>query len=215
MKKIINRIISQRPIKWRELEWFQTDSLKDLSEENLEKLKNSLKQNNFVQPFNVWIDKKKKVWILDGVHRAKAMKQLEEEGIKIPDMLPANFVKCANKKEAAKLVLIYSSFYAKITDFGLREFLDINEILFTEVNAEIDLPEIDLSIFLPGETKESEITSMIEMQKDLSNVYIVIGEYRILLDREKYLGWIEEIKMEYGFDKLAVMNELKRRLKLP
>ena len=144
MKKLTNRITSQKLIKWRELEWFQSDSLKDLSEENLIKLKNSLMQNNFVQPFNVWIDKKKKVWILDGVHRAKAMKQLETEGVTIPEMLPANFVKCANKKEAAKLVLIYSSLYAKLNEIGLQEFLDINELFYSEIKDEICLSELDL-----------------------------------------------------------------------
>jgi ParB-like chromosome segregation protein Spo0J len=41
-----------------------------------------------------------------------------------------------------------------------------------------------------------------------------IGSYSFEIPRENYLAWIEEIKQEVGFDKEAIIAELKRRLGL-
>jgi ParB-like chromosome segregation protein Spo0J len=41
-----------------------------------------------------------------------------------------------------------------------------------------------------------------------------IGPYSFEIPREEYLAWIEEIKQEVGFDKEAIIAELKRRLGL-
>lgn len=110
---ITNKIIKSDLIEWRNLEWLQ-GKLKAIPDSSLKKLKQSLVNNSFVQPFNVW--ENGKLWILDGHHRKLAMEQLEAEGYNIPDKLPANFVECKNKKEASKLVLVYSSIYAMELD---------------------------------------------------------------------------------------------------
>ena len=52
---ITNKILKTELIEWRNLEWLQGD-LKDISKESLDKLKLSIKQNDFIQPFNVWED---------------------------------------------------------------------------------------------------------------------------------------------------------------
>ena len=106
---IKNKIIKTKLVDWRSLEWLQGD-LKELSDESFNKLKQSLKKNDFIMPFNVWNNGK--TWILDGHHRKRALAELEKEGFKSPSMLPANFIDCKNKKEASKLVLVYSSIYA-------------------------------------------------------------------------------------------------------
>ena len=143
--EITSKILKQELVPWRELKWLQSSKLKDLGTKGIEKLKNSLKENNFVQPFNVWQDGKGVVWILDGHHREKALKQLEAEGYEIPELLPANFVECADRKDAGKMVLVYSSIYAKITNDGLGEFLDDFELDLSNLVNEIDLPGIDLA----------------------------------------------------------------------
>ena len=146
--EITSKILKQELIAWRELKWLQSSKLKDLGTKGIEKLKNSLKENNFVQPFNVWQDSKGVVWILDGHHREKALKQLESEGYQIPDLLPANFVDCADRKDAGKMVLVYSSIYAKITNDGLGEFLDDFDLDLGDLANEIDLPNVDLGLSL-------------------------------------------------------------------
>ena len=143
--KIQSKITKQELVSWRNLKWLQSSKLKDLGTKGIEKLKNSLKENNFVQPFNVWQDDKGTIWILDGHHREKALKLLEAEGYEIPDLLPANFVQCNDRKDAAKMVLLYSSIYAKITNDGLGEFLDDFDLDLSNLVNEIDLPGLDLA----------------------------------------------------------------------
>lgn len=139
--KITNSIIKSELVDWRKLKWLQ-GNLKQITDDAKARLKESLRQNNFIQPFNVWAHGKD-VWILDGHHRLKVMQELEEEGATIPDKLPANFVRCKNIKHAKTLVLVYSSLYAKATEQSLREYLSEHE-LDTEILNLIDLPNVQI-----------------------------------------------------------------------
>jgi len=164
--QIVSQIIKQSLVNWKSLKWLQSSKLKDIGEHGITKLKNSLKENNFVQPFNVWEDSKGVIWILDGHHREKALTQLEAEGYEIPEMLPANFIECSDKKEAAKMVLLYSSIYAKITNEGLGEFLDDFDLDLSNLINEIDLPGLDFGDVMLGndeEIKEKEFHSVFEV----------------------------------------------------
>lgn len=142
--EIKNRIIKQGLVDWKKLVVLQNNNLKDLTIDGMNKLKNSLYKNNFIQPFNVWEDKDGTIYTLDGVHRSKAMLELEKEGVNIAKELSANFIECENKQEAAKLVLVYSSIYAKVQYEGLEEFLFENNLDIEEVKLEIDIPYIML-----------------------------------------------------------------------
>ncbi len=75
------------------------------------------------------------------------LERLAEDGHRIPDLLPATFIECRNKKEAAKLVLIYSSIYARITEMGLIDFMKLQELNYDELKFEIDLPGLDRDDF--------------------------------------------------------------------
>lgn len=153
MTAIVSRVIKTELIDWKKAKWFQNENLKDLDDKGMAKLKKSLLANNFIMPFNVWEEQlpdeviKAIEWILDGHHRQKALNELEEEGYEIPRLLPATFIRCENRQEAAKLVLIYSSIYAKITNEGLNDFLKFNEIDIDDLKFEIDLPDFSLPRF--------------------------------------------------------------------
>jgi DNA modification methylase len=138
-----NRIIETKEIDWQKAHWLQNDDLKELSPENLTKLKNSLKENHFVMPFNVWQDGEK-IWILDGHHRQKALKALFDEGFEVPNILPATFIRCENIQEASKLVLIYSSNYAQMTQEGLRNFLEMHDLDITEMTSYLEIADFSL-----------------------------------------------------------------------
>ena len=157
MKTISNRIIKTALISWRELKWFHTD-LKRLPKESFEKLKQSLVNNNFIQSFNVW-QLGRTVLILDGQYRMKAMQALEKEGYDIPDLLPANFIQCKNRTDAARMVLLYSSIYANITDTGLESFTQANNLDIAAMSLEINLPDFKLDEYLQatGDTVEAEL----------------------------------------------------------
>lgn len=142
------RIINQSNIDWRKAIWFQPKGLKTfVSDDAKNALRQSLIENGFVLPFNVWRNGND-IFILDGHHRQIVLDELAKEGIVIPDYLPANFVDCKNKKEAAKLVVIYSSFYTKVENAGLAELLKMNEIpINTKFFDGVKLPEFSLPRF--------------------------------------------------------------------
>lgn len=145
--KLKSRIVKSIPVKWRELRILQPSSLKSFTDRSLEALKKSMLENDFVCTFQVWQDSDGVIWVLDGTHRIKVLEALEAEGHTVPDEFTANFIDCANRQEAANLVLVFSSQYAKISQDGLDKFLEIEGIGFTADT--LDLPGVDISKYVP------------------------------------------------------------------
>jgi hypothetical protein len=104
--------------------------------------------------------------------------------------------------------------YAKVSETGLKEYLDLNKLLLTDIEQETDLG-FDLSLLNPEDkNKYDDDLQMVDKKKNLSDVYITVGEYRILVDRDIYLKWLEDLKSKTGFDKLSIAKEIKKRLKI-
>lgn len=138
---IKSRVLKTELINWRELRFIQGDSFKDLDENAKHKLKASIVANDFTQPFYIWEDPDQVRWCLDGKHRTLLLQELIAEGVSVPYELPATFIHCEDRKEAARLVLIYSSVYAKITQEGMFEFLQENNLEYADLKEQINLPE--------------------------------------------------------------------------
>lgn len=148
MKQITSKIVKTAPVNWKKLKPIQGEKFKDLSAESYKKLKTSLIKNNFIAPFAVWQDKDKAIYTIDGVHRQRVLTELESEGYDVPEALPANFIECKNRKEAAKMLLVYSSAYARTTESGLAEFLDLEGLNLIDLSDEIELSDFDIKKFL-------------------------------------------------------------------
>tara|TARA_R110002051_G_scaffold196058_1_gene263872 strand:- start:866 stop:1513 length:648 start_codon:yes stop_codon:yes gene_type:complete len=146
VKSIKNKVLRSEPVKWEKLTFLQPDNFKELGKKQFERLSNSIKKG-FAQPFFVWQSPEGVIYCLDGFHRRKVLQDLKKKGYKIPVSFPANFIDCADLKEAKKLVLTFSSIYARVTDDGLYNFLEINEIEFDSVKFDIDIPELNLEKF--------------------------------------------------------------------
>jgi len=142
-------------VRWRELKPIQPENFKELSKQSYDKLRQSLIKNNFIAPFAVW-QNKEEIYTIDGVHRQKVLLMLEADGVEVPETLDAVFIDCKSRKEAAKLLLVYSSAYARTTDEGLYEFLNQEMLNFDELKLEIDMPDIDLGRFEKGYLKEEQ-----------------------------------------------------------
>jgi hypothetical protein len=195
-----NRILKTELISWRSLEWLQNPNLKEMKKEEFERLKNSLKKNDFIQPFNVW-DEAGKIWILDGHHRKKALEDLEKNGIFIPDLLPASFVECQNRKDAVKLILVYSSIYANVTEEGLYELMNIEGLQLAEFD-DLVLPTIDLKKFEQGyfDQEPQDAEPQLDRAEELNKKWQVktgdlwkIGEHRLLCGDSKKREDIERV----------------------
>ncbi|MFW5883826.1 MAG: ParB/Srx family N-terminal domain-containing protein, partial [Verrucomicrobiota bacterium] len=76
---------------------------------------------------------------------------------------------------------------------------------------EADLESLLGGADVPAEDAE-EPSEEAELEK--GEVTIALGLYRFKVSQEDYLGWLDGVKQEVGFDKEAVMKELRRRLGL-
>lgn len=140
-----SRVLKYELIKWKELEVLQADSLKEISPDDYNRLKNSILENKFIQPFFVW--ESDKIYCLDGKHRITVLNDLEASGVEIPELLPAVFIDCFCKKDAAVLVLLFSSNYAKVTQLGFADMLKEYELDFDLMKSALNLPEFNMEAF--------------------------------------------------------------------
>lgn len=144
---VTSRVLKTEPINWQNLNFIQQENFKELDEAAKHKLKASILSNNFTQPFYVWEDPDGKLWCLDGKHRTMLLEELLKEGIAVPYTLPATFIDCENKKEASKLILLFSSQYARVTSEGLFDFITLNDLQFEELKDMVDIPELKMDKF--------------------------------------------------------------------
>jgi len=141
-QSIQSRIIKTDLIKWRELKFIQQENFKEWVTNGSEKLIESILKYQFIAPFMVWQHDGVN-YCLDGRHRFMDLEKVAVSGKEVPEMLPATFIDCANMKEAAELVLVYSSAYAKITQQGLLDFVGNFNLDFPDMQSIMNIPEFD------------------------------------------------------------------------
>lgn len=144
-----DRVLYSRPVKWREFQFIQHPEFKDISPDEFQKLVQSILKEDFVESFKVWLEPATGItYCLDGFHRCQALEFIVEHKLAtVPETFTGDYMDCASREEAARLVLIYSSRYARVQEQGLYEFLNINNLNLGDVSAHIDIPDIDLSVF--------------------------------------------------------------------
>lgn len=109
--------------------------LKNLSEQSYEKLKHQILRLGFAEPFSIWEDPDGKRHLINGHQRSRVLKRMrDDEGIKLPELFPANIIEAETLERAKELVLSLTSQYGDMTEEGLAEFI-------------ADMPDIDLSAF--------------------------------------------------------------------
>jgi hypothetical protein len=165
--KITNKIIKSELISWQELKKYEFNQLKDSSNRDITKLKNSIINQGFSFALCNWFEHK---FIIDGTGRHLALLELEKEGYEIPDLV-VNQIQADNLKEAKKLALMVSSQHGQITQTSLADFtsldFEIEELKDLQLQ-ELNLPELDLMF----NTLEPEETSKEIEEKTIIRVYI-------------------------------------------
>ena len=198
VKGINNRVLRLEEINWQELEFIQQEDFKELPKLERQRLKASFVENDFADPFKVWEDENGKRFCLDGKHRTLLLKELIEDGVDVPLLLPALFMDCKDKKDAARLVLVYSSSYASITMEGMNDFIKNYDLELNELKEFINLPKFSFDKLeqkfdfhnLKGindeqtDKEDADITEKIEALSDLDiwvkpkDIY-QIGKHRL------------------------------------
>lgn len=172
--------------------------LKSIDKDRFDKLKKSLIRDGLPIGFHVWIDKKNKVWTIDGHHRVLALKALRDDGYDIPS-LPCVIVQANNKKEAAKAVLINNSKYAKINQESLSDFMIDFELNIDDLNF-LDLPDLNMDDFgLDEKTKEglTDDDSVPEVEQNIHGVTLgdiyQLGNHRLMCGDSTSIDAVEKL----------------------
>lgn len=127
------------------LEHFQGD-LKDLSQENYERLKREILERGFSEPISVWRHKGK-LWILNGHQRVRTLRAMQDDGYVIPP-LPVSIIHAKDEQEARLKVLALTSQYGEMTRQGLYEFMETGGVAIDQVVSSFRFPEIDFPKFM-------------------------------------------------------------------
>lgn len=132
------------------IEYFQRD-LKELSVKNYEKLKKSIQDHGIISPGFVWKNKGK-LFALDCHQRLKALKEMRNEGISIPEGFPVVEIFAKNEEEAKRFLLQYVSQHGTITEDGLYDFLHDAGLCedIGDLDSELSLAGFDFEEFCEG-----------------------------------------------------------------
>lgn len=98
-------------------------TLKKRTQQDLDKLKESLKVEGLIMPFAIWKHDDKNL-LLDGHGRREALVQLSLEDVNILDAeWPVVYIEADNEDDAKKALLQITSSYGKITKQGALNFI--------------------------------------------------------------------------------------------
>jgi DNA modification methylase len=141
-------------------------NLKDLSETNFNKLKQSIEEHGFKFPFYVWFDKKGVCWTLDGHQRKRVISSVYGD-VEVPYIE----VEAKDKKDAKKQILLISSQYGEVTKDGFDEFsFDIEKEFIDDFTTFDKWNDVELS----EEILETEGDD--DIPTEPKNIFVVRGD---------------------------------------
>jgi len=141
------QIIIHNPNKLKTIDFnkfheFQGDLKYDLSETELNKLKNSIIKLGIFVPKFVWVNEDRH-YIMDGHQTKIALQSLKDDGYTIPE-IPYVMIEASNEKDAAEKLFQINSRYAKINPQSVwLETLEFTPIEITSLLASVEIPEFN------------------------------------------------------------------------
>jgi ParB-like nuclease family protein len=120
--------------------------LKNLSEENYQKVKGEILRLGFSFALHAWVNDQGRICILDGHQRITTLKRMKQEGFEIPK-IPVVMVEADNYQDAKQMVLAGTSQYGEMQEQGLYDFIAEAGLDWRQVADSCRFPEIDMSDF--------------------------------------------------------------------
>ncbi len=134
--------------------------LKELNEDDRNRLVNEILEYGFNSPIHVWRFNKK-LYNLDGHQRVAVLNYLKSEGWTIPK-IPVDYIKAKNLKEAKHILLSRVKQYGIVKAQGFYNYMadanmDINEVKesFGDLPG-LDMEKFDKDFFQRPDERESE-----------------------------------------------------------
>jgi hypothetical protein len=151
MKAIKIRCSGSRNVDVDELVEFQ-GGLKDLPQENFERLKKEIIETGFAFPIYVW-KKGADECIIAGHQRVRTLKTLRRLGYSVP-AIPVVDIVADSEREAKRRVLQDASQYGVVNEDGFAEFLHASEFDLDFARDSFRLPDIKWDKFFEGNAVE-------------------------------------------------------------
>lgn len=159
-------------------------NLKDLPEENYQKLKKAITTLGFSSPIHIWRESDEH-YILDGHQRLRALQRMQEEGYNIPD-IPIVWVDAPDLKTAKKKVLSLTSQFGTLSDKSVTAFiaeagLDPMEVREFSVLMNVDINKV-VEKLLPKdeEEKEDKAPAPPRIPKSRPGDIFILGDHRLM-----------------------------------
>lgn len=182
---------------------------KDLTPDDREyqKIKKSIEEFGYVEPiiYNVATNT-----IVGGHQRLKVLKELGYTEIDV--------VEIEETEEREKALNIALNKIEGEWDMALLKDL-LQELDTGEIDMDLtgfedwEMEQLMTQFHVEDESFEEDDEEDIEAM-DKADVMVVIGEYRIKVDRAVYDDWLNKLRMDVGFDKESIEKEIMERLQL-
>lgn len=135
-KPIINKVLDCQSAPVSDFIAFN-DELKEISQKNLGKLKNSIVRNGFTKPIITWHMK-----ILDGHQRKIALESLAFDGYTIPK-IPYVEIDVDSETKAKEILLTCAAQYGEVTKERLEYFISNNRLNALDLSSFVALPRLE------------------------------------------------------------------------
>jgi hypothetical protein len=155
---IQDRIIKSGKFDWRSAKWLQVEDLKDFYKADREQLIASLKKYGIIRAYRIWEESPGLIWILDGCHLQKELKEQIALGETVPDELHGNWVGCKDRQEAIELIFMYAAVYANITVDGANKQLSLNGLRSDNIKGLGSIPKLNLGTLKMSHEKDIKFT---------------------------------------------------------
>ena len=170
-------------LRLEDLNEFQED-IKDLPEENYQKLKAGILADGFNFSPHVFFDADQRAWILDGHQRKTALARMREEGFEIP-IIPCLEVEADSLEHARRMVLAGTSQFGvfhpkKLMAFAVKTGLQGDGLLNRFVLPTVNFQRlVKVSGYIRGEGEDDEAPAPKQARSQPGQIY-EFGRHRLL-----------------------------------
>ena len=135
MHQIKDLILKTEKVKWQDLKDLQPTNLK--TPYHSEATKKSLIKNGFSFPFAVWENKQGQIFLVDGHLRTDLLRELQNEGVEVPEELTCNYLDLPDRKTAVRHLLeVYNTKKNPIDETAMITWIKDEDLELEDVDIE-------------------------------------------------------------------------------